>query len=96
MVIQDRAPTICGLLSRKHQLLSIVLFSFQFSARSLAEPAKQRQCDVCSMSSDTVQIWADPSRLNKRESLGASRLTLLPLNSGVSLSLAGLDFVVNG
>ena len=66
--------------------------AFQFSASGLAEPAKQRLRDVCLVSSDTVQISVDPSLLNKHMSLGTRRLMLLPLNSGISLSLAGQDF----
>lgn len=68
--------------------------AFQFSVSGLAEPAKQRQCDACLVSSDTVQIWVD--LLNKHMSLETSRLIRLPLNSGISLSLAGQDFVVCG
>lgn len=67
---------------------------FQFSASGLAEPAKQRLCDACLVSSDTVQISVDPSLLNKHMSLGTRRLMLLPLNSGISLSLARQDFGV--
>lgn len=48
--------------------------------------------DVCSVSFDAVQIAADPSVLNKHMALGTGRLLLLPLNSGISLSLAGVDF----
>lgn len=70
--------------------------AFQFSVSGLAEPAKQRQCDACLVTSDTVQIWVDPSLLNKHMSLGTSRLIRLPLNSGISLSFAGQDFVVCG
>ena len=70
--------------------------AFQFSASGLAEPAKQRLHDACLVSSDTVQISVDPSLLNKHMSLGTRRLMLLPLNSGISLSLAGQDFGVCG
>lgn len=70
--------------------------AFQFSASGLAETAKQRQCDACLVSSDTVQISVDPSLLNKHMSLGTKRLMLLPLNSGISLSLAGQVFGVCG
>lgn len=64
---------------------------FLFSASGLAQPANQRH-DACLRSSDTVQISLDPSLLNKYASLGTSRLILFPLNSGISLSLAGHDF----
>lgn len=70
--------------------------AFQFSASGLAEPAKQRLYDACLVSSDTVQISADPALLNKHMSLGTGRLMLLPLNSGISLSLAEQDLGVCG
>ena len=62
----------------------------------LAESAKQRLRDVCLVSSDTVQDMVDPSLLNKHMFLGTRRFMLLPLNSGISLSLAGQDFGVCG
>lgn len=68
----------------------------QCTASGLARPAKRRLCDACLVSSDTVQISVDPSLLNKRMSLGTGRLILLPLNSGISLSLAGQNFGVCG
>lgn len=70
--------------------------AFQFSAGGLATPAKQKQSDVYLASSDTVQISVEPTLLNKHMSLGTRRLMLLPLNSGISLSLAGQDFGVCG
>lgn len=60
----------------------------------LAKPAKRRLVDACLVSSDTLQI--DPALLNKHMSLGTGRLILLPLNSGISLSLAGQDFWLCG
>lgn len=71
--------------------MSIVLVAFRFSASGLAQPTNQRH-DACLWSSDTVQISLDPSLLNKYASLGTSRLIPFPLNSGISLSLAGHDF----
>lgn len=62
----------------------------------LAKPAKRRLVDACLVSSDTLQISVDPALLNKHMSLGTGRLILLPLNSGISLSLAGQDFWLCG
>lgn len=87
---------VLRLFSRKHQLQQIVLVAFQFSASGLARAAEPRLCDACLESFDTVQISADPPLLNKHMSLGTRRLMLLPLNSGISLSLAGQDFGVCG
>lgn len=53
---------------------------------------RKRLCDACLVNSDTVQISLDPSLLNKLVSSGTGRLMPLPLNSGISLSLAGQDF----
>lgn len=63
--------------------------AFQCSASGLAGAAEQRLCDACLVDSDRVQIAVDPSLLNKLVSSETRRLMPLPLNSGISLSLAG-------
>lgn len=69
---------------------SITVDLFWWHFRGLAEPEKQRLCDMCLVNPDSVQISADSSLLETR------RLMVLPLNSGIALSLAGQEFGVCG